>query len=216
MSKETRGLNFICKYTYLCLHVIIYWLSHLFSAILARILYRVKVVNHHKIPKKGKTIIVANHQSMMDIPLVTSITSRKMHFMAKKELWKHRFVSWWLDITETFPVARGSRKNKDSFDRAKKAIGDGDIIVIFPEGTRNKERVFREINAGFLLLASAYIDVQILPVTIMYHDEKRKIFSNVTIQCYDSFSLGDLNCNKKTARKIAFYRIEEIFKEVYK
>mgnify|MGYP000551935538 CR=1 FL=1 len=70
------------------LRSVIVFLVHIFSVIV----FRVKLVGKENVPKEGAYIMCANHQSNWDAPILVSSTKRKMHVMAKEELFKNRLA----------------------------------------------------------------------------------------------------------------------------
>ena len=77
--------------------------------VLAKIIYRVKIVGIENVPKNKACIICGNHVHAMDAPVLLASTSRKINFMAKQELWKNgafKLIAW---IFNVFPVARGKK-----------------------------------------------------------------------------------------------------------
>lgn len=85
------------------LRSVIVFLVHIFSVIV----FRVKLVGKENVPKEGAYIMCANHQSNWDAPILVSSTKRKMHVMAKEELFKNKFIYWLGDKCLVFPVKRG-------------------------------------------------------------------------------------------------------------
>ena len=72
------------------LRSVIVFLVHIFSVIV----FRVKLVGKENVPKEGAYIMCANHQSNWDAPILVSSTKRRMHVMAKEELFKNKFIYW--------------------------------------------------------------------------------------------------------------------------
>lgn len=96
-----------------------------------------KAVDKHNIPKNGAAIIACNHKNFFDPLVLAKNTNRTVFFLSKMELHNGWFKSWFFKSVGTIPV---NRKVHD--DNAKnvaiEVLEDGELIGIFPEGTRNK------------------------------------------------------------------------------
>jgi 1-acyl-sn-glycerol-3-phosphate acyltransferase len=101
------------------------------TRVLARLLYRIEIVGG--IPP-GACIVAANHESVLDPPLLALVSPRPLRFLAKEELWSNRFGAWLMESLGAVPVARG-REGYIAIDRAEQLIAAGQPVAIFPEGT---------------------------------------------------------------------------------
>ena len=103
---------------------------------IARRLYRVTITGAERIPPADGAILVANHESMFDPWLLALATPRPVRYMAKAELWKIPLVGRALDAFGTFPVERGTGDGT-AMSRAATLLHEGEVIGIFPQGTRS-------------------------------------------------------------------------------
>lgn len=99
------------------LRSVIVFLVHIFSVIV----FRVKLVGKENVPKEGAYIMCANHQSNWDAPILVSSTKRRMHVMAKEELFKNKFIYWLGEKCLVFPVKRG-KMDLDSMKHSLKVL----------------------------------------------------------------------------------------------
>ena len=152
---------------------------------LARVVFGVQVRGRDRVPKSGNFVLAPSHRSTLDIPLAAAVTSRRMRFMAKRELWNGKFWSWVFDELGAVPVDR------DGGDRAalrvlESALQGGEPIVVFPEGTRCSGPELSPLFSGAAYLALKQ-GVPIVPVGIGGSEEiivKRrgiKQFSRVSV-----------------------------------
>ncbi len=110
---------------------VVYWLSRLIGSIILRLLVRIETVGFQDVPR-GPFVLVCNHISHFDPPLLVYAMPHKIDCMGMKELFPGGFVSWWMKSTGVFPV------NRDIVDlsavrEALKRLKQGHIVVIFPE-----------------------------------------------------------------------------------
>ena len=98
---------------------------------------RIRVAGREHLPDVGQAILAPNHKSFVDIFLVGITTRRRLRFMAKVELFKGP-LAWLLPRLGAFPVERG-KADAISFGTACAVLGQGGVVVVFPEGTRVDE-----------------------------------------------------------------------------
>ena len=100
-----------------------------------RLLVRAKGLD--QLPREGGFVYAGNHTSWWDPILLQCTTPRPVNWLAKKEMMNNAFNRWFFfDKGGCIPVDRNS-KNPEAFAAAVKALHDGRIIGIFPEGTRH-------------------------------------------------------------------------------
>lgn len=141
-----------------------YQSGHFLSTVITSLLFRPKIIGKEHLPKKGSVLIAPNHRSFLDIPVLGCATWRPLRFMAKKDLFKNKFVKWYFETNGSFSVDKG---NSDPV-AVKKAVGilkDGDALVVFPEGQRKKHETIDELNSGVGFLAAKAL-VPVVPVAI--------------------------------------------------
>jgi 1-acyl-sn-glycerol-3-phosphate acyltransferase len=145
-------------------YFILFRLIQIFLMFLFTILYRVKRIDLDKIPRKGKLILCSNHISYVDPVVIGAYVPRCVYFMAKKELYNNKFLGSLVSFLNAFPVNRRTLDRKTistSFDVLK----NGNILGLFPEGTRSTDGVLRKGKKGMGFIA-AYSKTSIIPVAI--------------------------------------------------
>jgi glycerol-3-phosphate dehydrogenase (NAD(P)+) len=96
---------------------------------------RMRRIGREHIPAHGPVIIASNHRSFLDPFMIATMARRPMYYVAKKELFRNPVVSWFLSRLGAFPVDRGA-SDTEMMETANAILGRGDIVLIFPEGTR--------------------------------------------------------------------------------
>jgi 1-acyl-sn-glycerol-3-phosphate acyltransferase len=146
-----------------------------FAGVLSRTMLRlgakVTVEVDGDIPKSGPLIVVANHISNADPPLVagwlTPMLGRQMHILAKQALFIGP-LGWILKKLGATPVKAGG-SDIEAYRVAKAVLDRGDVLCIFPEGTRSPTGVMQEPKPGVAMLATR-TSVPILPVGVTGSD----------------------------------------------
>ena len=130
-----------------------------------RLLHRCRVEGLENVPAEGGALLVANHASWLDPPILGCALKRPVYFMAKAELFKMPFFSWALPRLNAFPVRRGEN-DRLAIQKAIELLKAGKVIGIFPEGTRTRtgELLPPRRGAGFIALKA---NVPVIPVGIV-------------------------------------------------
>jgi 1-acyl-sn-glycerol-3-phosphate acyltransferase len=102
-----------------------------------RLVFRLKVIGLENIPHGAPVILCANHTSNLDPPFLGSpLVGRRVHYMAKAELFDVPVLGWFLPRISAFPVKRGG-VSKESIRLSLQLLQDNNILGIFPEGSRS-------------------------------------------------------------------------------
>lgn len=106
-----------------------------------KVLFGFEVKGQKFIPTKGRILVAANHLSNFDPPLIgTAIWVRESFFFAKEELFKvNPFFSWLIKVFNAYPVKLKKKIDIKAIKWTTKLLREGRCVVMFPEGTRNKE-----------------------------------------------------------------------------
>jgi 1-acyl-sn-glycerol-3-phosphate acyltransferase len=133
-----------------------YWVGGWIVSVLARVLAPTRVDRLERVPRSGPLIIVSNHVSDLDPPLlgwaVGVRSGRVVHFMAKQEIRSWPLIGWLGTQSGVFFVRRGER-DREAQRTALRILEGGGILFMFPEGTRSRDAVLGEGRPGAALLA---------------------------------------------------------------
>lgn len=164
--------------------------------------YDVEIIGYENIENcKGAYVVVANHESAFDIPIIISSCCNPA-FIAKKELKRIPIVSSWMIEGECTFLDRSSARNAlKVFADSAEIIKKGKSFVVFPEGTRSHEiKPFKKGSFRLPKMANA----PILPVTIIGSHKifgNRKLAKHLSVKCIISkpiYPPFDNNINKIT------------------
>src|SRR5687767_5867816 len=148
--------------------------------------FRARCIDSDKIPLDGQAIVAPNHFSFLDHFFVAVYVRRKVHFMAKSQLFK-RPMQFIYTHGGVFPVRRGHRDTK-SMATAKAILGRGDLIVMYAEGGRSRTGELGEAKPGVGKLALE-TGAPVVPTAIVGTERarnwKKLQFPKVTVQYGD-------------------------------
>ena len=141
-----------------------YYVGRLLVRILLLLLTRWQVKGRKNIPNQGPVLVVVNHLNLADSPLVAISLGRKAIFMAKEELFRSRFSSYFVSSFGAFPVHRGQLDRK-AMREAERVLAEGLALVMFPEARRSKNAQLQPAFPGSALIALRS-GAPVLPVAI--------------------------------------------------
>lgn len=98
---------------------------------------RLRVRGRRHLPRRGALLVVSNHLSDRDPPLLgVAVAPRRLYYMAKTELFRRPLVARFLHSQGAFPVTRGGA-DRGAIRTAREILARGDALLMFPEGTRS-------------------------------------------------------------------------------
>jgi 1-acyl-sn-glycerol-3-phosphate acyltransferase len=116
-------------------------------------LYRFEVVGVENIPKEGGVLICSNHINNFDPPVVGMKIPRVVYFMAKEELFSIPIFGKIIKMCKAFPVKRGM-SDREALRKGLNVLKEGNVLGLFPEGTRSKTGELGKGLAGAGFFAS--------------------------------------------------------------
>ena len=168
-----------------------YYLAKILFFLPVKLLMWCKVKNKKLLPQKKAQnfILVCNHLSNFDVFLLVINLPYKIRFVAKKELGKSKFMSWFLRVCNVILIDRDN-PSIESIKEMLKAAKNNEILGIFPEGVRNKTKEkLLEFKGGFEKIA----EKTNTPLLILTINKKPRLFRLTTIDV-----LGLYYCDRET------------------
>ena len=145
---------------------LIYQLVSLFIVLpIYKFIFKGYVLGKENIPQKGSFILVSNHGSLLDPPLLGHALGRNISFMAKAELFKIPVLGFIIKACGAYPVKRGI-VDKNTIKTACEKLSNANCIGIFIDGTRQKNGRVNKPKQGAALLAFKNQKL-LLPVAIV-------------------------------------------------
>ncbi len=139
--------------------------SYLFVFPIFRFLFRGQTIGIVNLPKTGGVVVVSNHGSHLDPPILGHALGRPVAFMAKSELFKVPILSFIIGACGAYPVKRGAG-DREAIRNASNRLSEGWATGVFLDGTRQENGRVNNPKAGAALLA-ARTGSPILPVAIV-------------------------------------------------
>ena len=145
--------------------IIYEFVSKLFVFPIYKFVFKGHLIGRDNIPQKDSFIMVSNHGSLLDPPLLGHALGRNISFMAKAELFKIPFLGFIIQACGAYPVKRGIA-DKNTIKTACKKLSNDNSIGIFIDGTRQKNGRVNKPKQGAALLAFKNQKL-LLPVAIV-------------------------------------------------
>ncbi|GAA3864013.1 lysophospholipid acyltransferase family protein [Leifsonia kafniensis] len=138
-------------------------------------LFRPWVIGLENIPKQGGVILASNHLSFIDSVFLPLVVPRRVAFLAKSEYFTGKGLKGWatrlfMTASGQLPIDRsGGKASEDSLNTGLRVLGSGDILGIYPEGTRSPDaKLYRGrtgvarmvLEAGVPIVPVAMIDTE--------------------------------------------------------
>lgn len=154
-----------------------YWiLKYLVVGPVLKAIYRPWITGKENVPSTGAAILASNHLSVMDSIFLPLLLDRPMSFLAKNEYFTGRGLTgwatrWFMKGTGQIPLDRsGGQASEAALNTALRVIGRGDLLGIYPEGTRSPDGTLYRGRTGLARMALE-AKVPVIPV-VMIDTEK--------------------------------------------
>ncbi|HEV3025517.1 MAG TPA: lysophospholipid acyltransferase family protein [Pirellulales bacterium] len=141
-----------------------YAFLHVTCRLLAVVVFRVRVEGREHVPSTGGVLVLSNHQSHLDPVLIGLACDRRINYLARETLFGFAPFRWLIYSLDAIPIDReglGLAGVKETLRRLKQ----GEMVLIFPEGTRTRDGQIATLKPGFALLARR-TSVPLVPVAI--------------------------------------------------
>lgn len=118
---------------------------------LTNIIYRVNETGREHIPERNAAVLVSNHVSYVDALLIASTSPRPIRFVMDHNIFKNPFLGWFFKMVKAIPIAPEKVCEKtynQAFERIAKALDEGHLVCIFPEGKLTRNGEMNEFKQG--------------------------------------------------------------------
>ena len=173
------------------------------------IVYRPKIVGLENIEKDKGMLICPNHVHAFDSAVIVLTNKRKINVLAKEELFKNGFVRWLADLFGIYPVKRENR-SMESVKISLKLLKNDELLMLFPEGTRNGLAKGVKPKDGAVKLAIR-AGVPIVPVGVQGNF---KAFKKVKVNIGKPISYNKYNKEDTNNRELMDNLTNELMDEI--
>jgi 1-acyl-sn-glycerol-3-phosphate acyltransferase len=125
---------------------------------------RMRVEGREHIPADGIFILAPTHRSILDTPISSGVTRRRMRFMGADKWWRNDWFGKLLSMLGGFPVTRGTA-DREALKRCITLLEAGEPLVLFPEGERKSGPIVQPLFEGAAYIA-AKTGAPIVPIGI--------------------------------------------------
>jgi 1-acyl-sn-glycerol-3-phosphate acyltransferase len=141
-------------------HNPLYWLARGVVFLGLWLKYRIRTEGREHIPDEGGLVIAANHCSYLDPPtMAAAVRNRLVHFLARDTLFSNAFVRWYFPRAGVIALDR-TRGDLGALKKAVSLLKDGQVVGLFPEGTRSPDGKMRSAKGGIgFLIAKGSVPV---------------------------------------------------------
>lgn len=137
---------------------------------IALVVLGLNVRHRRRLPKEGPAIVAANHNSHLDTLVLVSLfpvalLPRLRPVAAADYFLRNRLVAWFaLNVIGILPIARETHGGRDPLKPCEEALDRGEILILFPEGSRGEPEVLGRFKRGVAVLAARRPEVPVTPV----------------------------------------------------
>lgn len=128
-----------------------YWLVYTLARGFFKLFFRLKVYGEKHI-RPGSGLLIANHTSFYDPPILSVSCTEEVHFLARESLFNIPLLGRLIKTLNTHPVSRES-SDMNILRQMIRLLNEGNKLIIFPEGTRSKNGELHHFKPGFSFLA---------------------------------------------------------------
>nr|WP_242636966.1 lysophospholipid acyltransferase family protein [Myceligenerans salitolerans] len=158
-----------------------YWvMKHVLVGPLLRLAYRPWVEGRKNVPRRGAAILAGNHLAVIDSFILPLMLPRQVKFLGKSDYFtgrgvKGRITAWFMTGIGTIPIDRsGGAASEAAINTGLRVLADGDLLGIYPEGTRSPDGRLYKAKTGVARMALES-GVPVVPVVMVGTDEAQPV-----------------------------------------
>ncbi|MDB4665228.1 acyl-[ACP]--phospholipid O-acyltransferase [Verrucomicrobia bacterium] len=127
------------------------FLIRFIGAIFLRCVYRVKTTGMEHLPTEGPALLICNHVTYVDAPLLMAVQQRRIRFLVYRDYYENRWLNPLLKLMGTIPISEKDppRQILKSIQTARKALEEGFMVAIFAEGRLTRSGLMNAFRPGY-------------------------------------------------------------------
>ncbi|MDP7018930.1 MAG: lysophospholipid acyltransferase family protein [Pirellulaceae bacterium] len=129
-----------------------YHLFRVFARLIGVFCFRLRCTGRENYPTEGGGLICSNHQSMFDPVLVGLTCDRRLNYLARRSLFRFFLFGWLIRFLDAIPIDRDGM-GLDGIRETLRRLKRGELVLIFPEGTRTEDGEVATLMPGVCALA---------------------------------------------------------------
>lgn len=131
----------------------VYWLCRNMGLLAGLFYFRIHVRGREHLRRPGPAILAPVHRSNLDVPLISGWCPRRLRSLAKEAMFRGPVSRWFSSSIGAFPVQR-DQLDRVALESARKLLQRGEILLVFPEGTRGSGPTVGDVHNGCSYLAT--------------------------------------------------------------
>jgi acyl-[acyl-carrier-protein]-phospholipid O-acyltransferase / long-chain-fatty-acid--[acyl-carrier-protein] ligase len=131
--------------------------------LVARPLFRIRILGREHIPSRGPALLVSNHLTYLDALLIGACLRPVVRFLVWKPYYDHKLLNWGMRIGHAIPIETGHHSVAQAIERARREFARGQVLCIFAEGSISRTGELLPFKRGLEAIARG-ADVPIIPV----------------------------------------------------
>ena len=147
----------------------VYWLCKTVSLLAGLCYFGLRVRGGEHLHTSGPAILAPVHRSNLDVPLIAGKCPRRLRSLAKQAMFAGPVSGWFSACIGAFPVQRNSL-DRVALNTAQELLADGQMLLVFPEGTRGTGRAVGDVHTGCAYLAEA-TGAPVIPIGVAGTEE---------------------------------------------
>ena len=144
------------------------FLLRFFAWILAKVMYRIRVIGYENLPATGPAVLAANHVTYVDWLVISSAYQRPLRFVMDRQFLKLPLVGWVFRDAKVIPITSSHESPHlvhHAFDRIAEELRDGNVVCIFPEGRLTSDGELGPLRPGIERIVER-TPVPVIPVRL--------------------------------------------------
>jgi 1-acyl-sn-glycerol-3-phosphate acyltransferase len=133
---------------------------------LTRSVYSIEYIGFENIPKDGPAILISNHVSYVDGPIIDAGCNRPIRYLIDQDIYNLPVVHYLMSLNRSIPISYNRKSVEKAFDEISDGLRGGDLVCIFPEGYLTFTGSLGRFRPGIEWITKRDPDVPIIPIAI--------------------------------------------------